>query len=477
MKRFFYYIPALIFLFHLLSCKKFIEIDTPKNKLVTATVFQSDATANSAMLAIYSSMFTQSANPYVMSLFPGLSADELKTYAIIPNYQQLYENLILPIDAASSSIWTSGFNCIYQANAVIEGCNSSTQLSLSVKKQLIGESLFLRAFWNFYLVNDFGDIPLVLTSDYTQNYALARSPSNKVYEQIVSDLKAAQNNLGTEYVAADGITVSEERVRINKNVATALLARVYLYTGKYTDAVLQSTVLISNNAVYDTTDLTSVFLKNSREAIWQIMTPSSSTLNALEGSYFKLAAKPGVSVTRSSTISESLLNAFETGDHRKDAWIGKYTDVKVTPNKDYYFPYKYKNSGDGTVTEYSMIMRIAEQYLIRAEANTQNGDLDGGIADIDVIRKRAGLPLISIVNPNISKDDLLAAVLKERRLELFTEWGHRWFDLKRTGEINTVMPLEAVSKGSTWNSTKLLYPIPQTEINNDPNLKQNEGYH
>jgi len=139
----------------------------------------------------------------------------------------------------------------------------------------------------------------------------------------------------------------------------------------------------------------------------------------------------------------------------------------------YNFPTKYRVIDyNAPVTEYSVVLRLAEQYLIRAEARVQQGRLAEGRDDINAIRKRAGLG----VTPESTKDGLLSAILQERRVELFTEFGHRWIDLKRTGQINQQMQIAAPFKGITWNSNDQLYPVPQFDITRNPNLSQNTGY-
>jgi hypothetical protein len=119
-----------------------------------------------------------------------------------------------------------------------------------------------------------------------------------------------------------------------------------------------------------------------------------------------------------------------------------------------------------------MVLRLAEQYLIRAEARAAMNNLTGAKADLDVIRVRAGLPRTTAN----TKEAILNAIAHERRIELFTEWGHRWFDLKRTGAIDSVMKNIAIEKASIWNTNFKLFPIPQTEILLNSRLIQNNGY-
>jgi hypothetical protein len=134
----------------------------------------------------------------------------------------------------------------------------------------------------------------------------------------------------------------------------------------------------------------------------------------------------------------------------------------------YYYPYKYKSLVFGANAEYYTLLRLAEQYLIRAEARAEQGNVSGAQADINVIRNRAGLG-------NTTAGDqasLLAAVAQERRIELNCEWGHRWLDLKRTGTASAVLGAEK----TTWTATGILWPIPSSEISANSNLVQNAGY-
>jgi hypothetical protein len=128
----------------------------------------------------------------------------------------------------------------------------------------------------------------------------------------------------------------------------------------------------------------------------------------------------------------------------------------------------------GTATEYYMVLRLAEQYLIRAEAeaNGAGGGTAAAIADLNVIRGRAGLPALS---PSLTPAQVITAVAHERQTELFAEWGHRWLDLKRTGQAGAV--LSVIPLKQPWlGAYQLLYPIPFTETQDDPNLVQNPGY-
>jgi hypothetical protein len=214
--------------------------------------------------------------------------------------------------------------------------------------------------------------------------------------------------------------------------------------------------------------LDEAFLKSSNEAIWQLQ-PVNAGWNTEDARLF-IIPRTGPNSSNTVYLSNHLLNSFEAGDNRRQSWVGSETVNGAT----YHYPYKYKLSEEFfPVEEYLVVLRLAEQYLIRAEARARQGDLPRAAADLNMIRERAGLPLIT---PG-TQAALLTAILHERQVELFTEWGHRWMDLKRTNTIDAVMSRVTPEKAeNAWNPTQKLYPIPLDDIRRNPNLTQNPGY-
>lgn len=468
-----------------IGCKKFVQIGPPTTQLAATSVFSTSAAATSAQMAIYIKMFNNNES-YNMAQAGGLLSDELTSYSQTTTQMQYYTNNISAMSGLGP--WNNAYNYIYQANAIIEGLQNNAAISPAIANQLTGESKFLRAFWHFYLTNLYGDVPLVLTTDYRLNGSIARSSQAAVYQQIIADLQSAQSMLNTNYVDVTDTVTTTERVRPNKAAAEALLARVYLYTTKYSLAEQQATLVINNPAYSLCPNLSgttnSVFLKNSSEAIWQIQTPiPSNSYNTGDGFGFYLPSAPATGSTNSATISPQLQSSFESGDQRLVQWVGVYN---ATPTLKYYFPYKYHSYNIAATsllatTEYTMILRLAEQYLIRAEARAQQGNMTGAAADLNIIRARAGLTASTVLTSTSTLTQAMTAILHERQLELFTEWGHRWLDLNRTGATASVMGspgnvFNAKGGVGTWNATQQLFPISQSERNNDANLTQNPGY-
>jgi len=447
----------------LLSCKGFVEIGDPKDEIGNEKVYLNDETATSAIRGIYAQMMSNygfaSGSFSSVTFLAGRSADEFTNFNADDAYIQFSVNNVFPDNTyLRSGLWQEPYKYIYYANLALENLSRSENVSDNIRRQLQGEAKFIRSFCYFYLTNLFGDIPLVLTTNYKINATASASNQMAVYKQIIKDLLDAKGLLGEEYPSVD-------RVRPNKWAATALLARVYLYTKDWVDAEKESSEVIAQTDTYQIlNDLDGAFLKNSKEAILQFAVPQSLGVDTKEGNLFILIASPGSS--SQVGLSADLVGALEPLDSRRVHWIGTYTEGNTSWN----FPYKYKvKFSSGSLNEYSMVLRLAEQYLIRAEARTMQANFEGALEDINLIRKRAGLKDLTVD----TRPDLLTAIEKERRVELFAEWGHRWLDLKRTNRADEVL---GVLKFPGWKSTDVLYPIPQTEITNNKNLTQNKGY-
>jgi len=462
MKQFLYlkYFFAFIFGAAFFSCEKFIEVDLPTDQLTTQSVFSNDESAVAAIRGLYSEITRN--NVYIghgaMSVYPALSADELNVHTGNPT-EIAYVNNGIPVNSFPllTNLWQKGYFHIYQANAILENLSHSNSISPAVKDQIFGEAKFFRAFFHFYLVNLFGPVPLAMSTDYRDNAVIARSDTTAVYQQIVADLLDAQKLVSINYP-------TPEKVRVNKFAVTAFLARVYLYLKDWTRAETEAGAVINSN-VYKLSTLNNTFLPVSSETILQLLPPITQIWNTSEGFSFlpfSSFASPSYSLTN------SLMSAFEPADERKTNWVNSMVINTTT----YYYPFKYKVksvAAGAPKTEYSVVLRMGEQYLIRAEARANLNNLTGAQSDLNLIRNRAGLP-------NTTANDLgalLLAIQKERQVEFLCEWGHRWFDLKRTGRTDNIL---GAIKGSNWQPTDAWYPIPQGEMLSNSSLTQNPGY-
>lgn len=444
------------------SCKKFVELEPPLNKIDASTAYTTDATATAAVSALYNYGIYNSFSGWLqsVSLFAGISSDELHyTLTTAPLITEFESNLITSANGTNGTFWANAYSELLVANAAITGITNSATLSPAVKSQLLGEARFFRAFVNFYMVNYYGGIPLTGSDPLTSAY-LPRSSTAEVYASIISDLKEAQTLLPVAYVGT-------LRSRVNQYAATALLARVYLYQKDYVNAEAMATAVIGSGT-YTLAATNAVFINTSSETILQFATYYG--YSAVGQAYRTATAATNVAPP-SFVLTSTIANSFDAGDNRKTNWV----DSTVSGTKFYrinkYKIYTAVTAGAGN--EYNVILRLAEQYLIRAEARAQQNNLTGAATDVNVVRTRAGLPNLS-VTAAASQTAMLTAIAKERKVELFGELGHRWFDLLRTGQANTVL---SVLKPTTWNATRsVLFPIPDVQRQQNTALTQNPGY-
>lgn len=436
------------------ACKDVTELPVPTGINSTDEVFSSDQKATGVLTGIYLSMNAGGiiVGKESMSVTGILLADESELLSADEYYQDAYHN---ELSSGYMPAWGELYRYIFSANGALEGLKNAAKITPAIRRQLLGEAFFMRAFCYFYLVNMFGDVPLVLTTDAQKSKSESRTISTIVYGQILSDLDSARQLLWAEY--PDGATTQTtiERVRPVRFAAIALQARVYLYLHQFRKAIESADTVIGHRELYELTSLKDVFLKNSREAIWQLQPVNVNY--SLDG-YTFMKDKPVY-------ISQYLLENLDARDKRRTSWLLKDGSV--------YYPckYRYNNPGKDTL-EYQMMFRLGELYLIRAEASLEMGDLTNAVAYLNVIRTRAGLPDIK----DISVSALMDSIQVERQRELFSEWGHRWFDLIRTGTINDVMDQVTAEKGGYWKPWKALFPLPEYDLNTDKNLTQNPGY-
>ena len=363
----------------------------------------------------------------------------------------------------NNSFWQFAYSTINKANTVIEGLQNSPLEGL-VRNQIQGEAFFIRAMTHFYLTNLFGDIPYVNTTDFEVNSGITKDDVALVYQKITEDLLLAQSQMIVDY----SFVSNEQRVRPNQAATTALLARVYLYQQDWSNAEIQATSIIENS-LFTLDSLNGVFLPESKEAIWQLQ-PNRVLEHTRHGRIFNLLAEPGTIFFFTTALSKNLIQAFDTSDNRLSDWVG----IRNSGENTFFYPFKYKLGFQDVAgeipDEFVVVLRLAEQYLIRAEARAQQGNIFGAQEDLNAIRNRAGLDNTTASD----QPSLLIAILEERRFELFAEWGHRWFDLKRTGRTNEVL---TTIPEKDWQDTDVLWPIPEEELLNNPNLlPQNPGY-
>ncbi|HEY4287770.1 MAG TPA: RagB/SusD family nutrient uptake outer membrane protein [Puia sp.] len=443
----------------LTSCNKLIEVTPTAN--ITQGVAYSDSLATEANInGIYYQLQQKGSiyNGSYCAEFPLLSDEATPGTTTTAFWLELATNIISVSNTSAQGLWANNYSTIYQANSVIENVAGVGFLSEAKKNQFLGEARFLRAYCHFILTQYYGKIPLATTTDFKTNANASRADTGTVYSFIVTELQAAEKLLPGGYAVYGNV-----KTRVCKEAAQALLARVYLYGQDWANAETYATKLIGNPLFSMPSSYTSVLATNSPESIWELWAAAGASYGNFTASYL-VPASAAISTKPAVIPSAKLVGSFEAGDVRKTAYLG------YQATGDFYYVNKYRDRA--TNTDQPKMLRLGEMYLIRAEARAQQNKLTGSssaAADLNVIRNRAGLEGTTAT----TQGDMLAAIAQERFIELLFE-GHRWLDLKRTGQIDAVM---SAAKPATWKQNAKLLPVPAVEIGDNPNLlPNNPGY-
>jgi uncharacterized protein (UPF0297 family) len=389
------------------------------------------------------------------------------------------------IDAINLNVsrdWAYLYSTVGKANAVINNTQAVNDPALTPqrKAEMVGEASFIRAFMYFQLVQLWGDVPLQLkevktisASQLDAIYPLifpARAPQEEVYRQIIADLE----------VALAGVRVTApHKGFITKGAVNTMLAKVYATqephdwnkVNQYCDAVIAGgyTLLPDYDKLWNNSQ------ENSSEAIFEIDYNGGITDGNWGTKIFR-----GLDWKKFNLPSNDLARAFDAeGDtKRKNSSIifldvtGKWSDPHW-PQTKYPFINKYRTFTEGSNQNY-IFYRLADVLLLKAEALNELGDLAGAAELVNRIRTRVSLPNTTAA----TQADMRLAIEKERRLELAFE-GHRWYDLKRTGRaiavMNAVTGANNENLGYDLNEQRLLWPIPQAELDKNSKLTQNAG--
>jgi len=441
-----------------LACDKLTEVDFPKNQLTGNTVFQDQATTESAMANLYAKIRergTLAGTRFGIPFLMGNYADELTYYGITTNdFFHFYNHSVTPANETVFSIWKDTYNQIYEANRIIEAMTNNEQLSIEFQNQIQGEALFLRAYLHVNLCNLFGKIPYITSTDYQLNTNPSRQEVELVYTQAIADLELALSIIGDSERAP-------QRIYAGKMAVKALLARMHAYQENWEEVIDYTTTIISSSEYVLNPDLTTAFLKNNPSTIWQLH-PGAANRNTYEAETHYIATTPPTN----AALSSDLINSFEANDLRKSVWT---TAISDTNGNEWYYASKYKQRDGTSANEFAMQLKLEEVYLLHAEASAHIGDVNEAQNSINNIRNRASLPNTT-ANTLAS---LLLAIENERRWELFCEGAHRWFDLKRWNRLQEVIaPVKP-----NWIDTNQLLPIPERELLSNQNLlPQNPGY-
>jgi len=491
--------------------QKFLE-EAPADQVTDANFYQTQQDAIQATNAAYSELTKEGQYNLAMWAFD-IMADISVTGGDDGNdgieYKQLESFSIPATNVVANRLWGSCFIGLQRANLVLQKVPGIQGMDGAIQRRCLGEAQFLRAKYYFDLVRAYGDVPLFSappTGPAAVN--IPRTAAAEVYKQIEADLLAAIGNLPGSYSGAD-------LGRATKWAATGLLAKVYLTEGKKAQAAEQALSVIKNSgktmwANYGDNFKIANENNNAKESLFEIQYVSGRNQydrNQVGSAMNEFFGPRGANQTPGSGYGFNIpepdfVNGYEAGDTRRDVTIWKpgdiYPDGSKAAAKATGSPFGYNckkwfiGKVDTNIWDSGLnvpVLRLAEMYLIVAEAVGPTGGADGGLECVNKVRRRAfGLDYNT---PSTAVDlkatsDFTDRVIRERKYELAFEFD-RWFDLKRlngtpnglipvmTAQANYLRTLGITQRGIPTEKN-LVLPIPQSELDANPGLKQNPGY-
>jgi hypothetical protein len=394
-------------------------------------------------------------------IFPDLYAGNLAFTGTYTSDREVARRNVTAANTALPGLWGTAYSGINRANNVLAALPAlQKEFDADEYAELKGEAHFIRALNYFNLVNFFGGVPLVTTpiTSVPDDVRQAKNSQAEIFAFIEAELAQARAGLPERGSDAAG--------RASYEAATALLARVHTYQKEWAPAYALANEIIESHTFSLEPQYENAFEKEQTdEAIFEIpftvTDPGSLAFWFFPGS---MGGRYGIAP------SGNLVNSFEEDDER--------LNVAIQP-EDFGDDFGAKYTDISTTADDIPVLRLAEMYLIRAEAAARMGNYAQALADVNVIRERAGLEGYDATtadlngNGTLTAAEVLEIVLIERRHELFYE-GHYFFDLKRFADAVPAAQARLTALGLTGH--KLLFPIPQREIDANPALIQNPGY-
>lgn len=462
-------IQLYIALFLFSSCSSFIDV-TPLSDNSVDNFYKTEQEIDQAVVSIYDGVQTL-VRPAYLDLFGEITSDNSYNFATTPNggANANFDNFSLATNNTYlNRFWTASYAAIQRANIVLSRMEGVT-IAEQKKNQRKGEALFLRSLVYFYLVQIWGDVPLVLdeTKNPISHIEKTRDKKLEILNQIISDLKIAEDLLPASYTAID-------QGRATKAASQALLARIYLHMKEYTK-VVEYTDKVINSKLYTLDTQYETFFdtkKVSQENIFVINFKSGTNS---EGYPFS-----NINHDYDNTASYDLMNYYKS-DPR--------LNFNVAPTAiNTFYSKKIHNTlvnSDNTINVRIIVLRYADILLMKAEAlNNISYPNNDAIGLVNEVRKRSGLNDLTFTDL-ISKELFQLKLMDERRIEFAFE-NLRWFDLVRTGMASKVMSTknfggQRENSGSglpyTFKDEFVLFPVPQAQIDaSGGKLSQNLGY-
>lgn len=472
--------------FCLLSC---VDLhDEPLSQLTTNQFYRNESDAVAAVNAIYNRMFTDGNalfNRQIMMY--EMSTDDYTAGARTRNAEVIDMSKLshAPKNLAIDWTWSRTYDAINRANIAIEKIAAIPEGNISdeARSKLINEAKFLRG-WNYFnLVRWHGRVPLILqetTSLERENLLVGQASEEDLYQQIIADLQDAENLPSPVELPASEVG------RATAGAAKALLIKVYLTQKKWEEAAAKAKELIDLDWYSLFENFAEVFrveTKNGKEHIFsaQFKGNIGYSTHYLANVTAPVEAPFNGDNIDSPNYNSDLYESFSNQDARKSiTFVTELTDPNtgVVHRFNRYYFHKYWDPASPYNSAQSSknvpILRYADVLLMYAEALNELGNRSAAYESIDLVRKRAKITPLYQIEPNLSLENFRDTVFQERRKEFVLEF-HRWFDLSRRGAEEYVRTVKASGKNNVAPRHAKI-PIPQRELDVNPNLEQLEQW-
>ncbi|MCB0628300.1 MAG: RagB/SusD family nutrient uptake outer membrane protein [Saprospiraceae bacterium] len=410
----------------------------PINSIPANGAINNIKSATAAVIGIYDAL--QANHTDGMLFLAQIYSDEAVFTGTFPTRFEFNNLNVQTSNSTNDGVFTNFYVVINNANNVIELLPEVDDPGLTpeVVNSFLGEARMARALSYFYLTEYYGDVPLILTPTREVTAEALNVPNSRqadVYTQIIDDLKFAESN----------ITQTNTK-RFTSQAASAMLARAYLYQQDWSNALAQAQKALGTDF-----DLSDYAYLTDEIMYLGFTTADGNVLNFWYGPA-ELGGRHDVEP------SAKYMAAFEEGDTRAAMSFDNSLTRATVP-----FCVKYDDFSagiSGTGTDPVMLFRYAEQLLIAAEAAAEMGDFTAASGYINQVRARAGLGDVTL-----TADNYVDMILHERMVELGLEGPHRYFDLRRRGKAADEIP--------GYQTCNDIWPIPQRDIDRNPNLEQN----
>lgn len=484
------------------SCETDLELNNP-SKLTTDSFWKTEADLESGLATVYNTFVDNNNAGYWEIQSMQLKENRTENFVARNDVPDRYAVSFYKNDAGTgvpAGIYKALYIGIFRANQVINNAPQITNIDETKRKQLVAEAAFLRGLNYFNLVNEFGAVPIITELPKTQtDYFKSKSAVTEVWAQVIKDFQfAATSPLPENYPES-------LKGRVTKNAAIAFLGKTYLYMKDWVKAEEQLAKLVTNEAtngyglLSNYSELFDGVHENSKESVFEIQfsrvggatiwggNPSErtrATTMAQECAPGEVSGWNELWPTKvlldAMTKEKTVSGAFDPRALATLAWNYpgcKYYNFDFAPKfgADAIWIRKNQNwwnndEGDwkSELNEYAM--RYSDVLLMLAEAKTMQGKVAEAASLVKRIRDRAMLTDISMAGwTNIQ---MMKEIMNQRNIE-FAREGLHFYDLRRWGTLEAVIKASPASRWALFNPKFAYYPIPQSELNNNPNMTQN----